>query len=119
MNKSNYFSLNHQVAVYVPSTQGLEGKITTKEHDARRDAVASELSTMFGGATAQKAQGFYKANNGKLVIETVYIVEAFTSDKDLEAKSEELLQTAQAMCQRWAQESLLVEIDGNAYFIEQ
>lgn len=115
----NIFSLNHQVAVYVPSTQGLDGKVTPAEHKQRVAAVAGKLSELFGGATSYKAQGYYKAKNGKLIIETVEIVLAFSSDTDLEEKSQELLTYTQEQTRAWEQESVLLEIDNKAMFIEQ
>lgn len=116
---NDYFSLNHQVAIYVPSTQGLDGKISINEHKARIEQVAGKLSELFGGATSYKAQGYYKAKNGRLIIETVEIVLAYAGDEQLEANSQALFSYTQDKAREWQQESVLLEIDRKAIFIEQ
>ncbi len=119
INTENIFTLNHRIAFYVPSTQGLDGKITRVHHETRTRQVAVILTELFGGATTSRNQGYYKANSGQIVVEDVNIVIAFTSDDTLATGSQKLLQLAQNKAQEWRQESILVEIDGKAYLIEQ
>ena len=113
-----YFSLNHKVCITVPSTQGIADKITAAEHKARAGIVAGKLSDLFGGATSYKAGGYYRADDGRLIVETVYKVEAYTSDTDLEKNQQDLFTYADQLRREYQQESLLLEIDGVAMFIE-
>jgi hypothetical protein len=114
----DYFTLNHRVAFYVPSTVAASKKISDRELEARTKEIASLLTSYFGGATIEKVQGFYKSKEGKYIVETVHKVISFTSDEDLAVHSQDLLRLAEQSCKQWSQESIGVEIDNKLIFID-
>lgn len=69
--------LNKFVAVYVPGTQGLSGKLSATEQSNYARETARKLAGKFGGATTAPAVGYYVADNGELVEESVIIVKSF------------------------------------------
>lgn len=111
------FTLSHSVAIYVPSTQGLSGKVSAKVMTARIKDVANYLSVLFGGSTSYKAKGYYRSNSGQLVVENVQIVMAYASDEDLDKNSELLLAFVDQLRKDYNQESMLLEIDKVAQII--
>lgn len=73
--------LNNFVAVYVPGTNGLPGtdKSELDPTTQKRYAceIARRLASKFGGATSSPAVGYYVADNGVLVEESIIIVKSF------------------------------------------
>ena len=65
------------VSVYVPGTFGLSGALDPELKARVTSETARRLSSAFGGATAQNAQGYYVADNGDLVVEGVTIVKSY------------------------------------------
>lgn len=114
----DYFTLNHRVAFYVPSTTEASTPIPAEELERRTREVAALLTSFFGGATIEKVQGFYKSKNGSYIVETVHKVISFTSDQDLATHSAELIRLAEQSCKQWAQESIGLEIDNKFIFID-
>jgi hypothetical protein len=112
-----YFSLNHRVTIYVPSTNGLDRKVSQSIFTKRTNTIAGYLSATFGGASIEQIQGFYKSDAGKIVIETINKVTAFCDDTQLKQYSEDVLSLASEKCKEWAQESIGVEIDQYFYLI--
>lgn len=72
--------LSQFVSVYVPGTLGTAGTLSDEERTRYTRETASKLAAKFGGATAIPATGYYIADNGDLVPETVTIVKSFYSD---------------------------------------
>lgn len=69
--------LHNFVSVYVPGTFGLSGALDPKVKAQVTSETARRLSSAFGGATAQNAEGYYVADNGELVVENVTIVKSY------------------------------------------
>lgn len=72
--------LNHRVEIIVPGTLGLDGKLTRAQHTRHVENTLAIFADLFGGATAQAAKGAYKSASGKLVIENVTRVWAYTDN---------------------------------------
>lgn len=68
------FDLDNKVAVYVPSTVGVDKICDTRK---QVDETLTKLSGWFGGATATDAIGGWQSESGKLVKERITIVYAF------------------------------------------
>ena len=104
-------STDHELIVYVPSTQGLKGEITRAKHEARTHYIAGYFSALFGGATIKEGQGYYKADNGEEVREGVNLVCTACNLADLEGqKGTEVSQLVQDKRADWGQESIMVEV---------
>lgn len=112
-----YFTLNHQVVFYVPSTE-YSNKISKNEFVKLTSVIAELFTQLFGGATIETVKGFYKAQNGEYIIETINRVVSFTDDKTLEANLDDVIKTAAINKTNWQQESILIEIDRVAKFID-
>jgi hypothetical protein len=72
--------LHNFVSVYVPGTNGLPGTKNTLTADGQAQyarETARRLAAKFGGATTTQATGYYVADNGELVEETILIVKSF------------------------------------------
>jgi hypothetical protein len=112
-----HITLNHQVVFYVPSTKFKKG-IDFAEHKKRTNEVASIFTNLFGGATIEKTQGFYKADNGEYITERINKVVSFCGDTELEAHTNEVLNLASKARKGWEQETIGLEIDGRFYLID-
>lgn len=114
----NYFTLNHRIAFYVPSTSEADKVISDSELQERTSEIAKLLTSYFGGASIENVQGFYKAKNGKYIVETVRKVIAFASDEDLAKHSEAIINLAASRCKLWSQESIGLEIDSKFILVD-
>lgn len=107
----------HKISIYVPSTtdidtdnQALSLRVTSK--------VAHRLSRFFGGATMTDGNGYYVANDGKLVTERVHIVSSLADDDSLLLHTSSVNRLANMIKRVMTQESVLVEItEAQARFI--
>jgi hypothetical protein len=117
MNKT-YFTLNHRVVFYTPSTDNTNKPITREAHFTRTSEVADSFTNWFGGATIERVQGYYKSKDGKIVVEAINKVISFTTDATLENKTAEVLQLATDKKILWGQESIGIEIDTRMLFVD-
>lgn len=108
--------LDNIVSITVPSTQGLRGKITKKQHKARASEVLAIMAQMFGGATATEGLGSYMAEDGTLILEAVIIVESHTTYTDLEKRRLEVVEVAKTYRKLWAQESIAYTFNNSMLF---
>ncbi|MCA1800345.1 MAG: DUF3574 domain-containing protein, partial [Actinobacteria bacterium] len=100
----------------VPSTRGLSGLAPEELTERTVEIVQNDFSLMFGGSTAYKAVGTYKADNGELVKEAVTVVTANIAELDDDA--EFLLTTlCELVKERHQQECVALEVDGKMYFV--
>ncbi len=110
----NALKLSAKVAIYVPGTCGVD---TAADTSFMVDRVAAALSTMFGGATAQKAAGFWCSDVAGLVKENTTIVYAFCAPADLEKHIGDIVTIAQDIKRELQQEAVSIELDGSLYII--
>lgn len=106
--------LSAKVAIYVPGTCGVD---TAADTSFMVDRVAAALSAMFGGATAQAANGFWCSNVAGLVKENTTIVYAFCTTADLEQHVGDIVTIAQEIKHELQQESVSIELDGALYIV--
>ena len=108
--------LNKKIAIYVPSTFWNK-PIPQTLHDEYVEKAARIFSSLFGGATAQKASGFWKNCDGELVCENITIIYAFTDADGLENHKNDIIDFALRIGKELNQECVSVEIDGELLFI--
>ena len=113
-----YFTLNHRIAFYVPSTSDTDKPVSKEILQERTNDIAKLLTSYFGGATIENVQGFYKSKNGKYAVETIRKVISFASDEDLAKHSETIINIASNRVKLWKQESIGLEIDSKFYLID-
>ena len=111
--------LEVEVAVYIPSTQGIKAQrpLTQREMNLRVKAVQLFLSDSFGGFTSFKAQGGYTLGTGKLVSENVTKVTAFADSPMNDDVANTLINKCKYWAVKWGQESIGLEHEGDLYLI--
>lgn len=108
-------SLNHSIALYIPSTFNGNEKIDTSifVHGTRR-----LFSEFFGGATSYKATGSWVSDTHGLVNETVHIVQSYADNASFNtANLNEVRKFAEYLKAFLRQEAITLEIDNQLYFI--
>lgn len=106
-----------KVEFYVPSTQGLDGKIDDQTFADRVRDISRQFSALFGGATAKGDNvGYFLSETGQLVEEKVTIVSSFCLD-NLADHYDRLFEIAREAKADWKQESILLDINGEVNFI--
>lgn len=105
--------LKNRLAVYVPSTNYNE-KVSRKELQQRTEQTALKLCEVCGGATVEKVNGYYKADNGELIAEKINKVIAYFESND---QAEAIKEHAEAIKKQWQQESIAMELNGSMLFI--
>ena len=110
----NAVKLSAKVAVYVPGTNGVD---TAADNTAVVEKVAAALSVMFGGATAQTANGFWVSEAAGLVRENTTIVYAFADPETLEMHLGDVVSIAQDIKRDLQQEAVSLEINNTLYLI--
>ena len=109
---------DHIVKIYVPSTSNvIESDLTKAQHFT--DYCLTQLARMFGGATAQQAQGAWISPVHGLVKEPIVIVFAFCSQESLDQYRGDVFQLAAEIAMEMKQEAVSVEIDNGLYFVDQ
>lgn len=108
------FDLDCKVSVYVPSTTEVNKACDNSEHVKR---VITELSQMFGGATASKAVGGWVCASGETVLEAVTIVYSFCTSEQLREHFEAVYGICERIKQEMSQEAVTLEINGQVKFV--
>ena len=108
------FTLNCEIAIFVPSTVNVDKEIDNSQYVK---TTLAKLSSIFGGATAQSAYGGWVAESGNLVTEKVTIVYANCTSEQLEANISECVEYARQLCKKMSQECISVRVNGKLGFI--
>lgn len=108
------FDLDCRVAIYVPSTINVNEATDNSEQVKQ---TITELSLLFGGATASQAVGGWVSESGETVIERVTIVYSFCTSEQLNAHFEDVYNIAQRIKKDMAQEAVTLEINGQVKFV--
>jgi len=108
--------LNHSVTFYVPSTKNVGDKLTKSERRALVTRVANCFSESFGGCTATTGTGYYKANSGKLIAESITLVTSYHALDTCEAMAI-VIPLANAIKSEYGQESIAIETESGIDFI--
>ena len=109
--------LNKKIAIYIPSTIDVNKKLPVAEHERYVKKVAGIFSECFGGASAQKIHGFWKAKSGELVAEDNTIVYAFCDNRKLHRNRNRIIKLAVDTRNELSQEYISVEINGRLIFV--
>lgn len=115
---ANSFRLPFQLSVYVPSTEGVDRKISQEEFDDRIEEVERFLSFTFGGYSQVDVNGGYISNNNELVKEEIGRVTAFCGVQNFTENVIKVLQKIVDWCGKWTQESIGFEFEGDLYYID-
>lgn len=108
--------LNHFVTFYVPSTRNVGDPLPSVERQALVTRVAKSFSDSFGGATATDGQGFYTANNGELIVESVTLVKSYHALDTTQALAI-VIPLAESIKREYGQESIAIETETGIEFI--
>lgn len=108
------FDLDSKVAIYVPSTNNVDVP-TSNEKQVKQ--VITELSILFGGATASEAVGGWVAANGQTVIEHVTIVYSYCTTELLKDHFEKVVAICERIKKEMQQEAVTLEVNGRVKFI--
>lgn len=111
------YELPISMAVYVPSTDKANERVSKGSFGKRIDEVQETLSRMFGGFSSTDLEGGYMSNEKGLIQENVARVSSFGSEQDVKAKFKELIATIKSWCDMWGQESMGFEIEGDMFYI--
>lgn len=110
----NLIPLNHKVAIYVPSTQGVNTEANNQKYI---EATAQLLSNAFGGATSTEAVGYWVSDSEGLVKEHPVIVYAYAQEQDFIKNIDLIIDYCYKMKQELEQEAISLEIDNKLYLI--
>lgn len=108
------FDLDCKVSVYVPSTVNVNESV---DNSAQVMNVITELSKLFGGATASQAVGGWVCDNGQTVVENVTIVYAFCTTDQLNQNIDKVISICENLRDSMKQEAISLEINGQLGFI--
>ena len=108
------FDLDSKVSIYVPSTQNVNVPIDNSEQVR---SVITELSRLFGGATATQAVGGWVSDSGETILEKVTIVYSFCTSEQLREHFEDVYGIAQRIKEEMQQEAVTLEINGQVKFV--
>ena len=106
--------LGERVAVYCPTRDSV-GELLPNAQSFVTDAL-TQLSALFGGATANVAEGAWINDDGTLIREQVTIVYAFASEL-----SDNLINSVVALCEKikaeGKQAAVSLEVNGKLFFV--
>lgn len=106
--------LNQKVTIYVPSTSDIN---RPTDNTAQVHATAKFLSSLFGGATATTAAGYWIAESGETVQEVVILVYAYTDNRTLQHNMAEVESYCKHLRDDMSQEAISLEINQTLKFI--
>ena len=110
----NMFKLSSKITVYIPSTVDINQTTNTQKYI---DNCAVLLAENFGGATSCETLGYWVSPKAGLVKERSTMVFAYCSDKDLQEKTDNIVDFCEKMKTELKQDAIALEINGEMYFI--
>lgn len=108
------FDLDSKVAIYIPSTSGVNKPADNKQQVLN---IIRKLSEMFGGATATDAVGGWVSEAGETIIEMVKIVYSFCTTEQLKDNIGKILGICEDLKNEMTQEAITLEINGQVKFV--
>ena len=109
--------LTNKISIYVPATKdGNKSARLAQRREAKR--ASKYLSTLYGGATATTAQGYYISPEKGLIKEKQRIIYAYCTESDRNRTTVGVKAYVKRLCKRMRQESVTLEINGTMQFIE-
>ncbi len=110
----NSLERTHQIAVYVPTTIGVDSHADTSVFQER---TLNFLAERFGGATAKEARGVWNSQEVGLVGEKVIIIQSYITQADLTAHIDSVIDFVRTLKQEMKQEAMALEVDGKLTLI--
>ncbi len=107
-------SLNHAVALFVPSTMDVN---QYTDNSTQVQAALSFLGNLFGGATSSNAEGAWRSEESGLVTEQVTIVRTFVSKKALDSHLDDVLSFASDLKRDMKQEAVAISVDNQLILV--
>jgi DNA-binding MarR family transcriptional regulator len=107
-------SLNHAVAIFVPSTVDVDRPVDNREQVR---STLSFLGNVFGGATSSNAEGVWRAEESGLVAEQETIVRTFVSKQALERHLNRVIDFATELKREMKQEAVAVSVDNQLLLV--
>ena len=108
------FDLDCKFAVYVPSTTDVNNSCDNAE---MVKYVMSELSKLFGGATASRAAGGWMSAEHGLILEEVTIVYAFCTSEQASEHFADVYAICEKIKREMSQEAVTLEYNGQVKFV--
>lgn len=104
--------LSHVASIFVPSTVNIDSQI---DNTQIVNSILAELSSEFGGASAQDVKGAWLSDTAGLVVENITRIFCYGSDKA------EMLDVFSNLAQRlkveMSQDSVLIDVDNVGYLV--
>lgn len=116
-NLAFYRQHDEHIAVYIPTTYGVIGKVSDSEIECAVDEAIELMPELFGGATVVEGFGAWTSDTAGVIQETVYIVKAAAYnlyDEDID----KVVAFAEEIRERFDQEAVTVECNNVMYFID-
>ena len=96
----------YKLTVYVPSTSSITEYVNNEKYVR---LICRVLSTIYGGCSTTPVEGYYVANNGELIVESVTCCYTFGGDAEQLARTGDYI--AKWLKRVMKQESVLVTIE--------
>lgn len=107
-------SLNHTIALFVPSTMDVSQQVDNR---SQVQAALSFLGNLFGGATSSNAEGAWRSEESGLVTEQVTIVRTFVSKKALDSHLDDVFNFASNLKENMKQEAVAISVDNQLILV--
>ena len=105
-------TLSHVASIFVPSTVNIDSQI---DNTQIVNSILAELSSEFGGASAQDVRGAWLSDTAGLVVENITRIFCYGSDKG------EMLDVFSTLAKRikveMSQDSVLIDVDNVGYLV--
>jgi CRP-like cAMP-binding protein len=98
----------NNIALYIPTTVDVDKKIDTSQYV---DKTLAFFGERFGGATSKQAQGVWNSEQVGLVGETVYIVNSYVTQTDLNTFLDEIIEYVKEIKVELNQEAMALEVN--------
>ena len=116
---SGAFTLELEMAVYVPSTTVADQIISKTLFQKRIQEVEKYLSKLFGGYSSTAIDGGYVSKEKGLIKEDVAKVTAFGTEDAIKKNFKPLMRQISKWCESWGQESMGFEFEGDLYYVSK
>ena len=116
---SGAFTLELEMAVYVPSTTVADQIISKTLFQKRIQEVEKYLSKLFGGYSSNAVEGGYVSKEKGLIKEDVAKVTAFGTEDAIKKNFKPLMRQISKWCESWGQESMGFEFEGDLYYVSK
>ncbi len=110
----NLFCLDHNIKLYIPSTNNVNENTDNAEYIAEGLKLFSDC---FGGATSYDASGAWVSNDKGLVLEPVKIIESYATKEATAGGLARVLEFARRIKSELHQEAVSLEYDNKLYFV--